>query len=534
VVIPPSYDYYTINIPGILPASGTFGTNNDDYILIALRGPNSSWAIQVTDFGFFSGNQQLTSYPVQTDADMLTRSVAGWMPVPNPDGSDLYLPLILTPKGMTWQTSEVGQIKSTMDIKNFSGSLCTIDSYIICDGSAYVTSDYSPLGVPYSRLWNVLWDSTLLIPYTGTGTDYVLAFIPSTDTNRMRITTGQAGSQTATANGSPSTGFTFSTLYTGNTAYGQNTYVTSNGSDSELFTYTIIPGSSNAEPTAGTAPVTIFFNEANGIPAPVDPGMNNFFYLILNSLPTGGQYFTFSNTTTDYYVWFTLNGAGADPAPGGTGILVPLLSTYDTDIAIQMIREAMSGYQGSLITFVAAASIPAGANFSFHAAGNDFVVWYKVGGLGTAPVVAATLIEVDLIGNETQAQVATATTTAINSYLYAVPNLKGTILRGQDLGESNVPGDLSSQLRLNLPSQPTLNRIATYQWSQVLSHAHTYNEAPALAGPYGPSIDGGYLEGDEVINGNFPQIVNTAQSTTFYGSPETTPFNYSVNFIIKY
>jgi flagellar hook protein FlgE len=39
------------------------------------------------------------------------------------------------------------------------------------------------------------------------------------------------------------------------------------------------------------------------------------------------QYFTLNSPATSYYVWYDVDGGGVDPAPGGTGIAVNLLST---------------------------------------------------------------------------------------------------------------------------------------------------------------------------------------------------------------
>lgn len=40
----------------------------------------------------------------------------------------------------------------------------------------------------------------------------------------------------------------------------------------------------------------------------------------------GGEYFTCSSTGTNYYVWYRLDGSGSDPAPGGTGIQVDVVT----------------------------------------------------------------------------------------------------------------------------------------------------------------------------------------------------------------
>ncbi len=536
VIISPTETYITVLINGFPYDGGTIGTNNDDFVRVALRGPESSAAIQVTDFVQAPGNLAITAFPLQTTADILARSIAGWVTPPNPDGSDLYLQPILTPKGMVWQHSEVGQIKSTTDIKNFTGSLCDTDSLMICDGNAYPYNGYSPLGVPYYRLGDVLWDDVNLVPRTGTGIDYAMGFIPSSHTNFIRLVTNAAGAQTATADGTSPTSFTFSTLYTGSVSYQQNAFVTQLGN--QVFVYDIAKGSTTAA-TAGTSGFVISYNEVDGVAQPSNPSTNNFFYITINALPGVGTYFTFSNTVpANFYVWFTIDGIGSDPAPGGTGILVPLLSTYSTATAAQMIREAVSGYQGSLIVTVPGASVSAGSYFTFHANGDDYVVWYKVGGIGAAPVVSGTLIPVELTGVETDAEVATLTVTAINKLQYAVPNLKGAILRGQDVGANNIPGDLSASLRFNIPSQPAITNIMTYQWSQVLDHVHAYNEPPSVTtfNPTpSPEGDDAYVRGDSFLEfSSLPLIEPVPTYTGRYGAPETTPFNFSVNFIIKY
>lgn len=49
------------------------------------------------------------------------------------------------------------------------------------------------------------------------------------------------------------------------------------------------------------------------------------FELTVNTTPAAGTYFTYHTTTAGYYVWFQVNGAGADPAPVGlTSVLVSI------------------------------------------------------------------------------------------------------------------------------------------------------------------------------------------------------------------
>jgi hypothetical protein len=53
----------------------------------------------------------------------------------------------------------------------------------------------------------------------------------------------------------------------------------------------------------------------------------------------GGKYFTFHDGTTAFYVWFTVNGIGTNPSPGGTGILCAVLGT-DTNAQVATKIEA--------------------------------------------------------------------------------------------------------------------------------------------------------------------------------------------------
>jgi flagellar hook protein FlgE len=67
---------------------------------------------------------------------------------------------------------------------------------------------------------------------------------------------------------------------------------------------------------------------------------------------SGGEYFNISSPTTDYHVWYTVDGAGTDPAPSGsTAIPVAVLST---DTAAQVATKTATA-----IDLIAAFSAPA-------------------------------------------------------------------------------------------------------------------------------------------------------------------------------
>lgn len=58
------------------------------------------------------------------------------------------------------------------------------------------------------------------------------------------------------------------------------------------------------------------------------------------------KYFTFSNTTTAFYVWFNVSGAGVDPAPGGTGIEVVLDGDETNAEYLALIVAGVTGASG--------------------------------------------------------------------------------------------------------------------------------------------------------------------------------------------
>jgi hypothetical protein len=530
IVIGPGYTYKTFHITGFPVASGTLGSNGDDSIALAIRGPSSSWNIQTTDFVLAKGNIALSSFPIQTNADMLTRSVAGWMPTPNPDGSDLYLPLRLTTKGMIWDSAEVGQIVALSSPGSFTNSISTETNELLADGTAYSTAGYSPLGIPYSRLQAKYWSSVTNLPRYGTGIDFVTSYIPSATTNILRISTNDSGSQTATADGASATGFTFSTLYTGNSVINFRTYVTTPG-DAVLFINKVIGFATS--PTAGTSGFTVqqVLDDAN---------TQERFYVTVGALPAAGTYFTFSSFGVgNYYMWFTIDGAGADPAPGGTGIRVPLLSTYTTSEAAQLIREAGAGYQGSQITMAGAGTLTGGDFFTFHANGSQYAVWYKVAGVGSAPLASGTTIQVTLTGSETSAQVATKTMQAVNGHQFAVPNLKAITLRGWDDGVDNITGDLGEDYRFSLLDLFPSDHLGTYQTDDIVSHVHVYEESlpdtnsggPALTPTPGPF---GYFPTQADASRNLPQVETAPANSVEYGGPEVRVQNMSVKYAVKY
>lgn len=411
------YQQYSISFIFGTNEAATIGTDDTDYIELCLVMPSTViFDADMTNFLLTPGFLTLNDYPERPDNMVFSDGVAGSMPTPNPDGSDLYLPLVVTRAGVTFDSSNVGEIIGLVT-PTVSGPL------LACDGSTYSTTGYSSLGIPYSRLQAVLASAsggTNGVPLYGTGSTFATGYITDGITNSIRLSTNQAGAQTAAADGVITTGFTFSNIHTGQSialkAYSMSA--------------TILIGISNAlggvaGPTAGTSGFTV---------VSITSGSFNIYqeFRVTTSAAgviAPGAYFTFNVPGTNYYCWFRIDGVGVDPAPGGTGIQVNLLSTYTAAEVSRCVREAISGFQINNIITVAASAITAGAYFTFSANGVSYSVWYQKDGSGTAPGVG-TPIRVSITSADTAAQVATKTITAINNYSFAVPDLRGMYLQG--------------------------------------------------------------------------------------------------------
>lgn len=502
--------YFLSFIPG--DNSGqTIGPNDDDYIQLAIRFPVSDiFNVSITDVLFASGQFTNLAPPLfteETNSQYAYQSAAGFLDLADYNSFDLYLPVILSPTGLTYDQSIVGKI--------FASSTTTLSKgELVCDGSSYLYSKYSSDGIPYARLGNVIWNSTLNNYSFGTGSNFVTGSILDGATQNLKLTTNSAGSVTATADGGTPTGFTFSTVTTGNNTYGFSSSYTSSGIVLvELDTIGLI----HAFPSAGTTSFSIGIDRDN-------PSLVYGLMSISNITNTGlaGEYFLLSNTTTDYYVWFKVNGSGSDPAVGGrTGIQIDLLSTYSNTKVAQVIADTLSGYQISNVICNAGSAVTGGSYFTFNTLTNAYYVWYNVSGTGSDPAPSAKIgIEVKILSTDTNSNVASKTQIAINQYQYAVPDLRGMFIRDLDGGSGNDP---DVDLRFNNYSDSFGDEIGTMQLDEIYQHQHSYTLYSTTANFVG---EGGTTAA--TITGS------PAAETGYTGQTESRPVNMYFQYIIKY
>jgi hypothetical protein len=512
--LPFTNSYMNINIPGFLFGANsgtTLGTNNDDYVQLAIRFPNSVFNLSVTDFVLVEGTVNSPILPDLPEYVYSTDSLAGYFPPQNPSlGSDLGLPVINGITGFIPDYSIVGSFRESLASSMYGYLPCTGPSYVA--NYAYAAS--STDNIPYSRLGNLLWNPHYNCYLFGGGKPWVTAYIPITASfNFLTLTTNQNGSVTSSADGTPATGFTFSTQH-GATFNTDGLYAGSNA----FWLLTHNEGSLAAA-AAGTSGFTV----ENYTQVPLAPADKTNALITTNAgnVVPQSSYWTFSTSTTNYYVWQNIDGGGTDPAPGGTGIEVQIKSTNSNiDVAIAN-AQAVNGDQFTFITTVAASAIPAGANFTFYAGSagtTQFYVYYTKAGVGTPPTTDTTkLVTVALTGAETAAQVALLTQTAINQAYFAVPDLSGYSLRGYDAG-GNIDADAFTRWNRN-NINPTTNAVGSYEFDTFLQHYHDYETPPA-----------GVVAAGAVFGVAAPENANT----TVTGFGETRGKNFAVNIFIHY
>jgi hypothetical protein len=518
----------------------SFGTNvgksigglNDDYIQLALRFPvDNIFDVVFDDAILTQGNVASPVFDDTTTREFIYRSIFSNV-CPNPDGSDLYLPVTLSPDGLIPDTSVIGSIIA-------KGTYAVSKGELECDGSMFETESYSADGIPYSRLFNkfFLEVSTsglpMGIPLFGTGLPFLTADILST--KDLKISTNTKGSTATPSDGGTPTGFTFRSNHVGQIDVTGKAYL-SDGNSFVIFADKIgtVTGFD-----AGTSGATAVEN-VNG------PAARYTLTVTLVSGLGAGGYFAFAlgnngGAEQIVLVWFKVDGVGTIPSyPSATATVeIDLFTDVNFRDEVKIISDSISGKQVSQITCVAASSITAGSYFIVDTLTQSYYVWYQKDGVGTDPAPSGKLgIKVSIAGTDTKDQVTTKTATAINSKYYAVPNLRGLMLKGI-VGVDPDPIDLDHEERFALNSVVSGNTIGTREYSNNISHHHT-QLAGTLAGATGTGFFFYGYNQDNRLGNNYTDIpisndgTETRPLIQYQGGVESRPQNIYVNYFIKY
>jgi hypothetical protein len=490
----------------------TIGPNDDDYLQLIIRFPtNVVFDASLTDFILTDGNISMPIFPSSPNSEFKYQGIAGFMPVPNPLGFDLFCSLRLTLSGLEFDHSEIGKIYATSYITPNVGEL-------LCNGTQYDSLEYSSDGIPYARLQAVLFDVSSSYPVWGTGLNYVSSYVIDSDLSALTLLTNLQGAVTAPADGTPPTGFTFYNIYTSGIATGAQGYWEGASNAATVYIWNDGYGAVPI-PTAGTTSFTGTQLLTQDAPeARAISGTQVAFPL------SGGEYWEFNTN----YMWFTVSGVGVDPlVPGRTGIQVNLTGGDSTSQVARNIASAASTFQTDRITCVPAGSITPGANWLFSSPGFDFYVWYTIDGAGTDPAYPNKVaILVALLSTDTVEMVASKTVIGINSRYFATPQLSGYFLRGINSSLANDPGERGSANCIVASST-----IGTIEFSANLQHEHTYllsstNIVSGTTLQTGTNFD--------VTNTDTPTITTITNGGSSSGIAESRPLNVAVNYVIKY
>ena len=163
-----------------------------------------------------------------------------------------------------------------------------------------------------------------------------------------------------------------------------------------------------------------------------------FFSTAVGSL--AGKYFLISSTTTDNYVWFTVDGVGADPAVGGrTGIKVALPSGIGQNMAAGIVTLVLYGCEQSSIICNDASTLTAGDNFLIYNSTITFVPWYRIDEAGTEPVTAGTKVPIDILSTDLAAAVSSKSDAVLSLIKFQTPDIRGYFIRSWDHGAGRDP-----------------------------------------------------------------------------------------------
>ena len=189
--------------------------NNNDYIALDISLPvGISFVLTLTDAAMVDGQVDLQTFPLQTNADMITRGNDGWTDIPARNGSDLILPKVQTRYGYEYAEWEVGDVGATLGniVSPLSTSPLPRGNKMLMDGASYIYADYSTIGIPFARLGDFLIANSPIpnTPLFGTGANFGTAYANAGNTSLFRLTTNSNGiGPNYAADGIAPTGFTF-------------------------------------------------------------------------------------------------------------------------------------------------------------------------------------------------------------------------------------------------------------------------------------------------------------------------------------
>lgn len=385
----------------------TIGPDDDDFIQLAWRFPGSDqFSVDITDVALVLGNIDITSFPIETETQTIAQALAGSTPVPDYNAQNLYLPIRLGKNGFEYDTSIIAKIFSSgSTIIDIGELLCNGSQYAVDEYS----TDGIPYSRLYNKIkmdnyfemprWGT--GDNFITPFFNVDeNDAFFAF--KTNTNGTTTSAADGTTPTGFTFSVYTTGGTYgfnsnylsndltALVYTSVIAEGVVTAANAGNSGFAVTAdtgtpltsarFTILTTSSTGlagkyfEASSGVGNYYIWFKVAGsgsdpaiggrtGIEVDVPTGMDGqslsavvvgvlsgnkitSVTCVAGSVIPAGSYWKFYTTLNAFYVWYTVDGVGVDPAPGGTlkGIKVAVLST---DTAAQVKIKTFTAINGT-------------------------------------------------------------------------------------------------------------------------------------------------------------------------------------------
>ena len=509
-------DYQIYDIPFVFGDNDgkTIGDNDDDYVQLNISLPVASAFDNTFDnVILYKGDKQVTEFPDTTDAEFIRDSLAGWPPVPNYEGNNLYLPIRLGLNGFEYDDNKIGDytFKSIEDVE--VGEL-------LGDDSKRRVAEYSDDKIPYRRLYEK-WSQN---------SDYGLS-IYGTGNDEMRYIAKEAQDQS------------FATSDTDSDISNDSWQSFTPGLTGQLTSITVTMGT-----PAPAANSTISILEGEGTTGTVlakETGINLITgskTVFIGKQPrlTSGLKYTIRIENAGNVFWRT-NAAGGYAGGSYNGTAADAEFSTTMRQAVTTTQYRLFSNTGGAVVAAADGAVPTGFTFTpvqpdpyivditAVAAGGmtvasywtysttdsrKYIIWYEIDGSGTQPTeTAAVYRKVSILSTDTAAIVNNKTSLAINSYSIKNPERRGYFLRAFDDQAGNDP---DTELRTDRGDGTTSNAIGTIQEDENKAHIHTGGVNPPPASGIGPGGTSG------------------ANGTGSSGGNEARPTNFTALFAIYY
>lgn len=250
-----------------------------------------------------------------------------------------------------------------------------------------------------------------------------------------------------------------------------------------------------------------------------------------------GTYFTIDTPTMAYYVWFTVDEVGTDPAVGGRAPLIVPLSGSDTSTRVMArIKDVLNGHRMTKIVANAASTLSGGEYFLAETVSTQFYIWFRKDGVGVDPAPGGrTGIVIDIEAAWVGQQVAFKIQEQVSAFYFQIPDIRGYFLRAWDDG-AGIDKDASTRYGLDPNNIIYGDRVGTGERDVIIEHRHHVrsNDTSAFQHNTEDHYMGGAGPTDPPPYSTTADVYMAGDMITLTGYDETRPINFSVLYAIRY